>query len=421
MRPIYRVGTRRGTWKNGGINLCTYAKDGDNLILASHSHLGLCLVCTHGTPVVDMLAHSPPFPLIIDYLGDITAEDEPGILFALEQHDRVRRVRFQLPVPKLQQLITATNEEYPILEHLIMRPLIEDNNPILILPDTLQAVHLRHLTLTSFALPIRSRLLTTAAGLVTLNLIIRHPSSYFPPSSLIQWLSYMPQLETLVILVLPVRDLDIERQLAHTPVMTTLPNLRWFGFQGVNAYLEAVVYRLTTPRLEKLQILFFNQHQLTFSVPHLQQFMSRTESLRLGSARSKFSSKEVYVEVYPRASEETEMYTFRICVLCWHLDWQVSSITQTFNSLSQMFLSVERLTLEFDEHSRSSEEQSEVDRTEWRELFRSFGNMTTLLVDGGLIEKFSHCLRLDSGELPQTGPLADQHEITPPSLLHPAT
>src|SRR6267154_3223413 len=47
------------------------------LILGSASYLGLCLVCTNGTPVADMLSHSPPLPLIIDYHGhDITAEDE---------------------------------------------------------------------------------------------------------------------------------------------------------------------------------------------------------------------------------------------------------------------------------------------------------------------------------------------------------
>ncbi|KAI0276410.1 hypothetical protein BGY98DRAFT_986246, partial [Russula aff. rugulosa BPL654] len=32
-----------------------------NLILGSATYLGLCLVCTYGTPVADMLAHSPPF------------------------------------------------------------------------------------------------------------------------------------------------------------------------------------------------------------------------------------------------------------------------------------------------------------------------------------------------------------------------
>ena len=43
-----------------------------------------------------MLAHSPTLPLVIDYFRaltdrDISAEDEEGIILALEQHDRVRR------------------------------------------------------------------------------------------------------------------------------------------------------------------------------------------------------------------------------------------------------------------------------------------------------------------------------------------
>src|ERR1700761_4506324 len=59
-----------------------------NLILGSASHLRLSLLCTEGTPVADMLAHSPPLPLVIDYFDkydDITAEDEGGMTLALEQ------------------------------------------------------------------------------------------------------------------------------------------------------------------------------------------------------------------------------------------------------------------------------------------------------------------------------------------------
>ena len=100
----------------------------------------------------------------------------------------------------------------------------------------------------------------------------------------------------------------------HTPIMThvTLPNLRWFEFQGVSAYMEAVVRRITTPRLEKLGIQFFKQ--LTFSVPRLLQFMNTTENLRFDSAKFKFSWDEVHVEVYP--PEEAEMYALSINVDC---------------------------------------------------------------------------------------------------------
>jgi hypothetical protein len=53
--------------------------------------------------MADMLVHSPPLPLIIDYQGtDITAEDEEAIILALAQRDRVRRIQFYVPVLKLQ-------------------------------------------------------------------------------------------------------------------------------------------------------------------------------------------------------------------------------------------------------------------------------------------------------------------------------
>jgi hypothetical protein len=41
-----------------------------------------------------------------------------------------------------------------------------------------------------FALPIGSRLLTTAVGLVTLHLVMVHPSTYFHPNTLLQWISF---------------------------------------------------------------------------------------------------------------------------------------------------------------------------------------------------------------------------------------
>jgi hypothetical protein len=53
-----------------------------NIILESPSWLDLHIYCTNGVPVADMLAHSPPLPLTIDYHilnREMTAEDESGI------------------------------------------------------------------------------------------------------------------------------------------------------------------------------------------------------------------------------------------------------------------------------------------------------------------------------------------------------
>jgi hypothetical protein len=113
------------------------------LILGSPTYLGLSLVCTHGTPVMDMLAHSPPLPLVIDYLDDISAD---------EDHRGISNSGIPNNGPSTEKSTT------------------------LAVPETLQAPHLRHLQLSGFTLPIGSRLLTTAVGLVALNLVITtHP------------------------------------------------------------------------------------------------------------------------------------------------------------------------------------------------------------------------------------------------------
>ena len=106
-----------------------------------------------------MLAHSPPFPLVIDYRDkyrDMTVEDEEEIIFAFKQRDRVLRVRLLTPVMSLRKFIAAMDDEYPILEFLAIEPPIEDKSTISMFPETLQAPHLRSLSLIGFALPTRA-------------------------------------------------------------------------------------------------------------------------------------------------------------------------------------------------------------------------------------------------------------------------
>ena len=83
----------------------------------------------------------------------------------------------------------AIDGEYSTLEYLILADPPEDRTKVLILPETLETPHLRHLAI-SCSIPIR--LLTTAVGLVTLNLGLYHPSTYFQPTVLLQSLSLMP-------------------------------------------------------------------------------------------------------------------------------------------------------------------------------------------------------------------------------------
>src|SRR5216684_9422339 len=114
-----------------------------NLILGSASYLRLSLVCTNGTPVANMLAHSPSLPLTVHYDGNdiITAKDEDGMVLALEQRDRVRNLSLCFPFRDLQKLVMTIDDEFPNLEYLILGPW-DAESTALILPDTLQAPRL---------------------------------------------------------------------------------------------------------------------------------------------------------------------------------------------------------------------------------------------------------------------------------------
>ena len=393
-----------------------------NVIFGSPSYLALSLVCTYGTPIADMLEHSPRLPLVIDYSDeyrDLTAEDGKGAILALKQHDRVRGIRLCVPTTTLQGLIMAMDEEYPILEYLIIERQYGDCS-ILEFSKTLQTPHLRLLSLVGFALPIESRLLTTAVRLITLCLTMTGSSTYPHPNTLLQWLSFMPQLETLAIgffdfIAFP--GLGIYRRLTDTPIATpvtrpvTLPKLHRFKFRGDIPFVEAFVPQITTPRLDKLVIIF--SKQLTVSVPHLVQFMNTTESLRFDSAKIVFCDGRVDMKLYSRGGDE--IHALSLTVESSHPTSQVSSMAQISDALSQAFSTVEHLALELEEvYTPSYEGHSDVDPTEWRRLLRSFSNVKqvkTLLIAERLVEQVSRCLQLDGGEV-TLDLLPDLQELT---------
>ena len=375
-------------------------------ILDSAFHLQVSLVCARGTPVADMLAHSPPaIPLIIDHFEDeyqdLTAEDERGIIFALQHRDRVRRVRLLKPTPILQKLVIALDGEFPILEFLSIwhqryhDPVIEQIAN-LGLPETFRAPHLRRLLLKNFATPIESPQLTTMGNLITLFLTKIPFSAYFHPNVLLQLLSLIPQLEVLWIGFNHSRD--FERQLLRTSITTrvTLPNLRWLGFNGPSAYLEAFLPWVTTPLLEMVRIYFLNR--MVYSIPHLRQFMSTAGSFQVKAAAFYFDEDRLGVTAHPYLG--ARLHNLHMGLGGRHLDWQIVSAAQVFHALSTVFSAVEHLTLNYSRHHMSSEWNNEADRIHWRKLLGSFSNVKNLSVRDGLVEQVARALQPGEDESP---------------------
>ena len=344
-------------------------------------------------PVADMLAHSPPFPLIIDHFDhSIWAHDRRGITLALRQRNRVRRVRLTGQSPFIKWLMGAMEYEFPMLEYLCIT--LKDN-AALKLPMTFQAPQLRHLVLANLTPSIGSPLLTGATGLVTLSLQCIPPSAYFRPSELLQRVSHMPHLETLRIEFHPsVSRRELEHELSHMLNNThiTLSHLRSFGFGGFSSYLEAFLSQIIAPRLEAFHIAFFDQ--LTLSISCLLQFMITSKNLRLRSALLLFDGEGVKLWVYPLETPESISFALRI-----YSRRPISTAAQMFNAFNPGLSSVADLTLEYEGYRSWTGWQHEDTRNEWRALLRSLGNVKTLHI-ANLIGELSDSLRFNGGELP---------------------
>jgi hypothetical protein len=338
-----------------------------------------------------MLAHSPPLPLAIHYgtYPEITAEDESSIFLALSYRDRVRHVDFWM-LPNLGKFVTVMEDQFPVLERMYIHSRTDVS-----LPVTFQAPNLRRLRLKPACIPIGSPLLTTAAGLVTLELRHIPASAYFPPSYILARLSLMHQLETLSIsFQSPISNPDIERQLRQTTDMTTLPNLRHFAFRGTATYLEALFARISAPSLNKLHIYFFNQ--LSFTFPRLLQFMQASENLRFTAIQVTFRTLAVSLHSVPWSWDSPLMLEIR----CRHLDWQVASAAQLFGTISPLLSVVEQVTFSYERHARSSEWNNDVDQRQWRELLTPFANVKTIHVQEELVHNILRPLLSDDGVPP---------------------
>jgi len=356
-----------------------------------------------------MLAHSPPLPLILDYRDPydyITADDELGIRFALERRDRVRRIRIMQPVHMLRRLIKALHGEFSNLEYLFIErhsfyiPSTE-SNVIVDIPETFRAPRLRYLVVMGFHIPIGSPLFTTMGKLVTLSLNFDIPWVYFHPNPLLQQLLLMTQLETSEnTLNSYVAGDAMESQLLRRAVMRRVtPYLRRFGFQGANAYLEALLPRVTIRLLERLQLYFLDQLK-TFLILPRRLVMSSAEIVCLRTVRLTFLKDYLRVDAYSH-DKEFRMYRFSMSQGGRHLDWQLASITKFFHMLRTVFSPVEHLILRYDGDLIPSESNNEADPTQWRELFRAFGNLTALYVDYALVGQLSRFLQQpDEGESP---------------------
>jgi hypothetical protein len=363
-----------------------------HVVHSSAFHLGMHILCTNGTPIVDTLNHLPSLPLFIDFRDTAVTislhHDKLAIHHALLLRDRVRHIDLRFPPSILYKFLMLMDEPFSILEHLSLSSTSKEDT-ILVLPKACLTPNLRHLTLLGINLPKRLRLLSSTVALVTLALTDIRASGYFPPRLLAARLQSLPRLKELTIgfsIPMPRPSAETELLKQGTPMM--LPNLKHLTFKGVSAYLECLVAQIRAPLLERLDITFFNQ--IVFVLPHLSRLINISDAFKLPSATVFFGNE---VSIITQRYGGPSSFTLR--VMCMQLDWQIDCAAQICRALIPALSGVQKLTLDFDGPMMLTEwENGEIDGTTWHELLRSFTGVNGLHICGALSQELSRALRV---------------------------
>jgi len=232
-----------------------------SVVLSSPCRLNLRLLCTETRPVGEMLDIWPAVPIVIRSTCDVFKLEARAynIIAALEQRDRVRKIRVRsIPRSILEAFAAVAQEPFLALTYLELRSHDIFASPVL--PHSFlggSAPRLRALDLSGIPFSAIRNLLLSASDLVHLRLwdITITNSGYVPPEVIATCLSAMTGLETLE-LGFP-KAASLPRMASrHTPPITrrALPSLTKFVFQGYRKYLNDLVVRLDVPLLDAVDI-----------------------------------------------------------------------------------------------------------------------------------------------------------------------
>ena len=154
---------------------------------------------------------------------------------------------------------------------------------------------------------------------------------------------------------------------------SVLPVLTGFWFKGVTEYLEDLVARIDAPRLNCLQITFFND--IVFNMPQFMQFFSRTPKSRaLEKAVIILQNRDARVNFSSRTYGDGGIF---VEILCHGLEWQVSSLEQVCNSCLPPLSMLEDLYI-YDHPYWQPDWKDDVENGLWLQLLHPFTSVKNL-------------------------------------------
>ena len=350
------------------------------VVFGSPRRLNLRLVCSSETPARNTLDVWPSLPLLIR--DTYPTEDVDDIIAVLERSDRMVKIEISsVNGSNLEIVLAAMQVPFPELTHLILRSI---DGMASVLSDSFlggSARRLQHLILFRIPFPGLPKLLLSATHLVRLYLENIPHSGYITPESMVTALSTLTSLESLSLgFESPRSRPDWANRRLPPPTRSVLPVLTSFWFKGACEYLEDVVTRIDAPRLNELEITFFNQ--IVFDTPHFIQFVNRSPTLETSEkAHVVFDNDAARVCL---SSQTSDYRMLNMEISCIELDWQVSSMEQVCTSCLPPLSTLEDLYIHEDQ-LRPPVWKDHIENTLWLELLRPFPAVKNLY----LSEKFA--------------------------------
>ena len=345
------------------------------IVFGSPRHLNLQLVCRDTTPARDTLDVWPALPLIIRSYSAHQTGSADNITAVLERSDRVCQIYLaDVQSLDLEILLAAMQQPFPELTNLL---LYSKGEIVPVVPGSFlggSAPSLRTLQFRGIPFPELPKLLVSATHLVDLYLHDTPHSGYISPNVMVATLSALTSLSSFWLKFQSPRSCpDLASRRPPPSTRAVLPVLRYFAFKGVGEYLEDLVARIDAPRLNTLEITFFND--IVFDTPQFIQFISRTPTSRaLEKANIILRNRDVNLSFSSQTSGDGDVY---VEILCQGLDWQVSSVEQVCISCLPPLSMLEDLYT-FEQPDSPPDWKDDIENGLWLQLLHPFSAVKNL-------------------------------------------
>jgi hypothetical protein len=362
--------------------------------------------------VADLLANSPPLPLII-YWGNPgtldTDKSAKNVVLALKHRDRVRRMTIHMSEGSLRNVLSCMNGPFPMLETLQLycstygRP-----GSGMTLPSEFEAPNLRHLQVSDLnLLPPSARLLNDVAtrpSIVTFSV----GEITTKPATFMECLALMPHLKVLKIGVLfSIPSAPTERKERELcagsqaeSASLTLTDLEEFEYQGISDYLEALAARISAPFLKKLSITVTNTVNVsedldTTTFKHFSRLISGAGDLAFQFARVRFKDGFSIVMDHHELWTGRGAFELRFNNQGYYFGLNIGLVGNICRALAPMPSTVQSLLLE---DGNRNNWHPEPKREGWFKLLRVFDNVKTLRVAGRFVGELDRALESSAND-----------------------